>query len=114
MVAPSFGPNHHEASNEFRVDTVGLGTGATAGGKGFDLGGRQLPGGNLCCIENSPQFPLLPAGSLKADEGVLPARQGRHLRMAFRRIRQPKAQTIRQAVDVQPIARHIYANDPLG
>ncbi len=54
MATSRLGAGHHEAGNEFRIDPIRLGPGATAGGKGLDLCRRQLTCDDPRRVKRSP------------------------------------------------------------
>jgi hypothetical protein len=93
--APCLRAESHEAGNQFGVDPIRFGSGATTDGKCLDLCGRQLPGGDAGVIQNCPEKPLLSTGGFEANQSASITREIRQLRVADCRIRQPKPVIIR-------------------
>ena len=101
----------HETGNQFSVDPICLGPRAPAGGEGLDLGRRQLARLNASRIEGSPQPPFLPARGLETGHSLsVSCNPGQPL-MTVSRVRQPQPVTISKTVNIQPVARDIYADD---
>lgn len=110
-VPPGIGSESHEAGNQFGVDPVRLGSGAKAGSERLDLCGRQLPGEDTGIFQVRPETPFLTTCGFETDEGGPITCEFCQFPMARHRIRKPKPMAIRQAMDIQPVARDIYAND---
>ena len=103
----------HEARDEFRIDTVCLGPRAPAGGEGFDLRWRQLPGRYAGCVQCSPQSPFLPSGGFENHQRANGSSMLRQIAVSFVRVRQPQSATFWQAMNIQPITANVYTKDRL-
>ena len=88
---PGIRSERHEARDEFRVDPVGLGACPSAGSEGFDLSRRQLPRRDPGIVQRDPKLPLLPAGSLEADQRAQLASKMSDLLVAFDLVRKTRA-----------------------
>ena len=102
----------HEPRDEFRVDPIRLGPCASAGSECFDLCRWQLPGRDPGTVKGGPQSPLLPAGSLEANQCAQFKSELGDLLVTFKLVRQSRALAFRQTVNIQPIAADIYPDDP--
>ena len=101
----------HEAGDQFGVDPVRLGQSAPASPEGFRLRRRKLPRFDPCRLQACPKTPFVAARGLEADQSLPVAGDRLQLRMAFVRVRQAEPAVVAQAMDVEPIARDVQAND---
>ena len=122
---PRIWPERHETCNQLGIDPLRFGACAPAGCKGFDLGWRQLSRGNSARIQCCPQTPLLPSvtrgydlpdrililATLKANQRTQLKSKLSELCATFRIIRDPQALALRQTMNIQPVARDIYADN---
>lgn len=70
-----------------------------------------MPRDDACRVEPCPELSLLTTGRLEADDRIPFASKVCHGNVTFRSIRDPASKTIRQAMKVEPVAAHVYADD---
>lgn len=108
----SVGSEDQEVGNELCVDPVCLGAGSQAAREGLDLGRWHLAGPDARAGQAGPEPPFLPASRLEAYNGSAFSGEIGHGNMTVVIIGYPMALTVREAMIIEPVAAHVYPDDP--
>ena len=111
QASSGFRADRHEPGDQFGVDPVRLGQSAPALPERLDLRRRELARVDPSRLQALPKPPFVAARGFEANQsGPVPG-HALQLRVAGLRVRQAKLAAVAQAMNVEPIARDVQADD---